>query len=161
VRPRPVLAVALALAGAAGSVTSAAAPQKQPYPLLVDRGTLRVFGPGAEQPWGRCPRGALPLGRADLRKAEHVALQLVAVFKRQGRYREIDTSGAHARAARLGSAVWTRWGLAKTTCGAAIVSRTLAVGVGYPRVNWSASLSSSTFFVSRIRAGWIFWHQPH
>jgi hypothetical protein len=61
----------------------------------------------------------------------------------------------------LRSAVWTRWGLAKSTCGAAIVPRTFAVAVGFPRVNWSASLSSSTFFASRIRDGWIFWHQAH
>jgi hypothetical protein len=150
----------IAVAGAV-LVTSAPAAREQPYPLLVDRGGLRVFGPSAGEPWGRCPRGALPLREPDLRTAERAALRLVSVFVRQGRNRGIDTRGAQARAARLRSAVWTRWGLAKSTCGRAIVPRTAAVAVGYPEMNWNASLSSSTSFVSRVPEGWIFWHQAH
>jgi hypothetical protein len=161
VRRLRVVSVVVALSGALTGVASNAAVKEQPYPLLVDRGGLRIFGPGAGQGWSRCPRGALPLRARDLRTAERAALHLVQVFVRQGRYRGRDTRGANARAARLGSGVWTRSGLAKSTCGRAIVPRTAAVGVGFPRVTWSASLSSATFFVSRVREGWIVWHQAH
>jgi hypothetical protein len=154
-----VVLAAAALIG--GGVTAADAAPGQPYPVLVEREGLRVFGPTAGSQWGRCPKGALPLRRSHLETAERAALLLVSALAKRGWYDGIDTRGARARAARLRTAVWTRWGLAKSTCGSAIVPRTLAVAVGFPRVNWSASLSSSTFFASRVGRGWIFWHQAH
>jgi hypothetical protein len=141
--------------------TTAAAGREQPYPLLVKEGGVRVFGPASPGQWGRCPNGVLPLRPSDRGAAARAGVLLVRELTAGGWYREVDTRGASAHAARLRSAVWTRWGLAKSTCGAAIVPRTFAVAVGFPRVNWSASLSSSTFFASRIREGWIFWHQAH
>jgi hypothetical protein len=138
-----------------------AAGGEQPYPLLAEKGTLRVFGPQQGVAFGKCPHGVLPLRPSDRSTAARAALLLVRELRARGWYRGIDTRGATARAARLRSAVWTRSGLARSTCGAAIVPRTFAVAVGFPRVNWSASLSSSTFFVSRTREGWIFWHQAH
>jgi hypothetical protein len=54
-----------------------------------------------------------------------------------------------------------RAGLARSTCGRRVAARTLAVHVGFPHVSGSASLSSATFFVARVREGWVLWHQAH
>lgn len=151
-----VLAAVLVPSAAAGSGAS------QPYPVLVEQPGLRVYAPGLGEPWGRCPRGARALGTSDLRSAGRVALVGVTrLYARDTSTPRIDVRGASARAARLGTSVWTRAGLARTTCSAQIARRTIAVGVRFPRVNWSASLSSATFFVSRVGDGWIIWHRAH
>jgi hypothetical protein len=133
----------------------------QPYPLLVERAALRVYAPGPRQPWGRCPRGTQTIvGRSDLRAAARAVLLAVPPLNARQRP-PLDVRGATAHASRLGPMVWTRSGLARSTCGWMIASRTIAVGVRFPRVTWSASMSSATFFVSRVGDGWIIWHQAH
>lgn len=131
----------------------------QPYPVLVERGGVRVYARADGQPWGRCPRGSLPVRTRDLNVARKAVLLAVPRLYRQEKL--VDVRGARARAARLGAAEWTRAGLARSTCGTEVARRTIAVGVGFPRVTWSASVSSATFFVSRVADGWVIWHQAH
>jgi hypothetical protein len=154
---RSVWPLVVIVCGLAFAAPAAAAPQ--PYPVLVERDGLRVYGPVRSGTWGRCPRAAQPVRDRDLRVAARAALLAVPRLYRNDK--QIDVRGATARSARLGTAVWTRWGLARSTCGRRAEARTIAVGVGFPRVNWSASLSSATFFVSRVRDGWVIWHQAH
>lgn len=150
------VAISFALLFAASAV---AAP---PYPLLVEREGIRVYAPAPGQGWGRCPRGALTIAARGLRTAERAVLLAVPrLYARQRGKPEIDVRGARARALRIGADVSTRPGLARSTCGARIARRSLAVHVGFPRVNWSASLSSATYFVARVREGWVIWDQAH
>lgn len=139
--------------------TPASAAAHQPYPVLVERDGLRVYAPARPGQWGRCPSAPQVVRARDLRAAGQAVL--LAIPRLYARDAETDVRGATARTARLGGAVWTRAGLAHMTCGAAVAGRTIAVAVGFPRVNWSASLSSAVFFVSRVRNGWIIWHQAH
>lgn len=143
------------------AVLAPAAPASgtQPYPVLVERDGLRVYARTPGQPWGRCPRGAMTVRKSDLAVASRAVL--LAVPRLYARERYMDVRDATARAARLGSAVWTRAGLARSTCGTHVAQRTIAVGVTFPRINWSASLSGAVFFVTRVRDSWIIWHQAH
>ena len=137
--------LALALATVAFGAGNGA---PQPYPVLVERAGVRVYARAEGLPWGRCPRGALPVRTRDLHGARRAVLLAVPPLYRDER--PVDVRGAWARAARLGAAEWTRSGLARSTCGAEVARRTTAVAVRFPRVTWSASLSSATFFVSRV-----------
>jgi hypothetical protein len=152
------LLVAIAVLVLAPSASTSGS-STQPYPLLLERDGLRVYARQAGQPWGRCPRGARTLRQADLAVASRAVLLAVPRF--YAREKQMDVRDARARAARLGSAVWTRAGLARSTCGSRTAGRTVAVAVAFPHVNWSASLSSAVFFVSRVGDGWIIWHQAH
>lgn len=130
----------------------------QPYPVLVERAGSRVYAPAAGQAWGRCPRQAQPLRHRDLMGASRATLLAIPrLYARDA----LDHRGARARAARLGTAEWTRSGLARSSCGSRVAARTLAVGVGFPRITFSASMSSATYFVSRVPDGWVIWHQAH
>jgi hypothetical protein len=154
-----VIALRLAFVALGLAVPAAAAP---PYPLLVERDGLRVYGPTDGQRWGRCPGGALPVRAVELRIAERAVLLAVPrLYARQGSRPRIEVRDARARALRIGADVSTRAGLARATCGRTIAGRSLAVHVGFPHVTWSASLSSATFFVARVRDGWVLWHQAH
>jgi hypothetical protein len=42
-----------------------------------------------------------------------------------------------------------------------VIARTADVAVGYPHVDWSASLSSSVFLVARTPRGLVAWAQMH
>lgn len=145
------LAVAALALGAGG--------EPQPYPVLVEQAGTRVYARAEGRSWGLCPRGALAVRARDLDGARKAVLLAVPRLYRQEKL--VDVRGARARAARLGAAEWTRGGLARSTCGAEVARRTIAVAVGFPRVTWSASLSSATFFVSRVADGWVIWHQAH
>lgn len=131
----------------------------QPYPVLVERADVRIYARAEGQPWGRCPHRVLPVRTRDLVGARRAVLLAIPRLYRNEKL--VDVRGARARAARLGAGVWTRAGLARSACGTAVARRTIAVGVGFPRVTWSASLSSATFFVSRVADGWVIWHQAH
>jgi hypothetical protein len=151
---------ALAVLGL-GLVLAAPAAAASPYPLLAERDGLRVYAPAKGQQWGRCPRAALPLNTRDLGTAERAALLAVPLLYARYPTPGLDVRGATARSERMGSSVNTRPGLARSTCGNRIAARTVVVHVGFPRVNWSASMSSATFFVAHVREGWILWHQAH
>lgn len=154
-----MLSLALVLAAIAAGTTGAAT---QPYPVLVEKPGARVYAPAAGQPWGRCPKGAQPVRRQDLDAARRAVLLAVPRLYGRGPIdNRLDVRGARARAARLGTADWTRGGLARSSCGSRVAVRTVAVGVGFPRITSSASMSSATFFVSRVSDGWIVWHQAH
>ncbi len=165
-----MIVIVLALVLGTGTASDASAPTAasdasalQPYPLLIERAGLRVYAPGRRQQWGLCPRGVKTVQRSDLRVASRAVLLAIPRLYalRDTSTPRLDVRDATARADRLSTAVWTRAGLALSTCGLRIAERTIAVGVGFPRVNWSASLSSATFFVSRVGDGWIIWHQAH
>ena len=146
------------LAACALVLAAPAAGARQPYPVLVQRDGLRVYAPAKSGTWGRCPRTAQPVRDRDLPTAARATLLAVPLLYRNDR--GVDVRDATARAARLG-VVWTRSGLARATCGARVAARTIAVNVRFPRVTWSASLSSAVFFVSRVPDGWVIWHQAH
>jgi hypothetical protein len=152
---RTLAAVVVALAV---SAPAAAAP---PYPLLAERDGIRVYGPAPGQAWGRCPR-AQPTRVHELPTAERAVLLAVPrLYSRERGPVRTDIRDATARAVRIGASVSTRAGPARATCGRRISALSLAVHVGFPHVDWSASMSSATFFVARVREGWVLWHQAH
>jgi hypothetical protein len=56
-------------------------------------------------------------------------------------------------------------GFVRTACPKRLVKRVIArtadVSVGYPHVNWSASLSYSVFLIARTPHGLVGWAQMH
>jgi hypothetical protein len=153
---------ALALATAALALPGIAlAADSSPYPLLVERGSLRVYAPAPGQRWGFCPRRALALEPRHLAAARRAVL--AALPKLYRRYRgtpRLDIRGARARAG-LARSGWPRNRDALETCGRRVWRRTAVVDVVFPRVTFSASLSQASFYVSRVRGGWVVWHQVH
>jgi hypothetical protein len=118
---------------------------------------------GVERPrvTNRCPADALPLRPSDLPALRRFGLALAPHGVQRMAGREIDYRGAHATA-RFPT-FYTRY--VRSACPAAVVRRVIArtadVSVGYPRVDWSASLSSSTFLVARTPGGLVGWAQMH
>jgi hypothetical protein len=132
------------------------------YRLIVERDGLRVYGPASEQAWGTCPRGALEVSPADVRKAQHAVLvavpTLYAVLRRgtPRLYRIVRSTGAGL------APVYGRGAAQRKHCGERIFRRTIVVDVVFPWIaRRSASLSQATFFVSRLRDGWVIWSQAH
>lgn len=109
----------------------------------------------------RCPVGALPLRRSDLPALRRFGLALAPHGVHKVGSRTIDYRDAHARA-RFPTFYS---GYVRSTCPKRLVERVIArtadVSVGYPHVNWSSSLSSSTFLVARTRHGFVGWAQMH
>jgi hypothetical protein len=136
--------------------------------LLVVAGVLG-FGHGsavalqAPQPriTNRCPADALPLRPSDLPALRRFGLALAPHGVQKAGSRTIDYRNARAKARY--PTFYT--GYVRSVCSAKIakrvIGRTADVSVGYPRVNWSASLSSSLFLVVRTPHGLVGWAQMH
>jgi hypothetical protein len=152
---------ALAAAALVASATAFAAGGS-PYPLLVERGSVRIHAPAPGQRWGLCPREALALAPRQLAVARRaVLLGVPSLYRRLYRGTpRIDTRGARARAG-LARGGWPRHRDALQSCGRRVWRRTAVVDVVFPRVTFSASLSQASFYVSRVRGGWVIWHQVH
>jgi hypothetical protein len=110
----------------------------------------------------RCPTDALPLRRSDLPALRRFGLALAPHgVERLPGGRRIDYRDARAKA-RFPT-FYT--GYVRSVCPARLATRVIArtadVSVGYPRVNWSASLSSSVFLVARTPRGLVGWAQMH
>ena len=110
----------------------------------------------------RCPARPLPLRPADLPALRRAGLAVAqhGVMQVPGQ-RAIDYRGAHATA-RIGT-FYTRY--VRQRCpgrqAATLIARTADVAVSYPRITWSASLSSSVFLVARTAQGYVAWAQMH
>jgi hypothetical protein len=109
----------------------------------------------------RCPVGALPLRRADLPALRRSGLALAPHGVQKAGSRSIDYRDAHAKA-RFPT-FYT--GFVRSACPRRLVrrviERTADVSVGYPHVNWSASLSYSVFLIARTPHGLVGWAQMH
>ena len=109
----------------------------------------------------RCPVDALPLRRADLPALRRLALALAPHGVQKAGRQTIDYRDAKAKAS------WPTFytGYVRSTCPARVVKRVIArtadVAVGYPHVNWSASLSYSVFLIARTPRGFVGWAQMH
>lgn len=144
------------IGGDEGSSDKEEEPTASDYPLVAERGSLKVYAPGPGQPWGWCPEEPLSLDQADLRQAEQAVL--LTVHESSNKSEGFDPRGATARAA-LGSEVGV-FTYARKRCGDVVVERTSVVDVSFPKMSWSASLSSATFYVSREERGWVVWDWP-
>jgi hypothetical protein len=109
----------------------------------------------------RCPTDALPLRRSDLPALRRLGLALAPRGVERVGARRIDYRDARAKAGF--PTFYTRY--VRTVCPAGVATRVIArtgdVTVGYPRVNWSASLSYSVFLVARTPRGLVGWAQMH
>jgi hypothetical protein len=128
---------------AMSAVTAVAA--RPPYPLLVNRDGLRVYGPRT-QPNAPCPHLlALPPNyRATGRRAVALAMPpFEAQLKENGRD-PIVSIVRHAFSPIAGGCSREAW------------HRRFVAFVRLPHV-CCASLSQHSFFVGRIRSGWVLW----
>ena len=109
----------------------------------------------------RCPANALLLRPADLPALRRFALKLAPHGVEKAGFRSIDYRDATARAGY--PTFYT--GFVRSACRASLVKRVIArtadVVVGYPHVNWSASLSYSVFLIVRVPDGFVGWAQMH
>lgn len=120
---------------------------------IVDRIRPRVTN--------RCPLDALPLRRTDLPALRRLALALAPHGVQKAGTQSIDYRDAKAKA----SFPTFYTGYVRTACPARVAKRVIArtadVSVGYPHVNWSASLSYSVFLIARTPHGFVGWAQMH
>ena len=111
----------------------------------------------------RCPLGALPLRPADLAALRRFGLIVAprGVEHLKGLSHPIDFRDARATA-KIGT-FYTRYVQLHCPRGVAarVIARTADVAVGFPHVNWSASLSSSVFLVARTPSGLVAWARMH
>jgi len=109
----------------------------------------------------RCPVNALRLRPADLPALRRFALKLAPHGVEKAGARSIDYRDATARA---GYPTFYK-GFVRSACRPSLVKRVIArtadVVVGYPHVNWSASLSYSVFLTVRLPHGFAGWAQMH
>jgi hypothetical protein len=109
----------------------------------------------------RCPADTLPLRLFDLPSLRRFGLALAPHGVQRAGTRSIDYRDARAKA----SFPTFYTGYVRSVCPAGIAKRVIArtadVSVGYPHVNWSASLSYSVFLVARTRHGLVGWAQMH
>jgi hypothetical protein len=143
-RPIVIRFTAVAVAVLAMSAVAALA-SRPPYPLLVNRDGFRVYGPPT-RPHVPCPH-LLALSRNYLttgRRAVALAmLPFEAQFKKNGRD-PIVSIMRHAFSPIAGG------------CGREAWQRSFVAFVRLPHV-CCASLSQPSFFVGRIRSGWVLW----
>jgi hypothetical protein len=109
----------------------------------------------------RCPVGALPLRKADLPALRRFGLALAPHGIHKLGSRSIDYRDAHAFARVPTFYTGYVRSMCPTRLVKQVIARTADVSVGYPHVNWSASLSSSTFLISRTSHGLVGWAQMH
>jgi hypothetical protein len=127
----------------------AAMASRPPYPLLVHRDGFRVYGPPT-RPHVPCPHLlALPPNYlASARRAVALAMPpFEARLKENGRDPIVSVM-RHAFSPIAGG------------CGVAAWRRSVVAFVRLPHV-CCASLSQHSFFVGRIRAGWVLWAEIH
>ena len=121
-------------------------------------GKLGVWGlGGAPRPatFGPCPRGALPLTRADVAPAAGAVLRFVRDV-----YSElapaVDVAGARVTRATLAPGNIMGF-TARVKCGREAQRRTVVVEVRFPRVAPGDPAAAGAFYASRTRAGWLVW----
>jgi hypothetical protein len=109
----------------------------------------------------RCPTEALPIREADLPALRRFGLELAPHGVQKAGSRSIDYRNARAKAGF--PTFYT--GFVRSACPSRLVERVIArtadVSVGYPHVNWSASLSYSVFLIARTPHGLVGWAQMH
>ena len=121
-------------------------------------GKIAVWSLGRAPPprtFGRCPRGALPLAKADLLLASRAVLRFVAAV-----YSEmspgIDVGGAHVTRATPAPGDVKGYA-ARVRCGRGVQERTAIVEVRFPRVAQRERLASVALYASRTPEGWLVW----
>jgi hypothetical protein len=121
-------------------------------------GQIGVFSLGGAPPprsFESCPRGTLPITRTDL-GAARVAVLLFVRDTLSEMWPGLDLTTA--RVTRSTLAVGNAKGnAARVKCGRSVQRRTAIIEMRFPRVDAGERLSSSAFYVSRIRAGWVVW----
>jgi len=121
-------------------------------------GQIGVWSLGGAPPprnWGACPQGALPITRNDLGAARSAVLRFARSTLSE-MWAGLDLAGA--RVTRSSLAVGQAKGYAaRIKCGRAVQRRTAIVEVRFPQVDPHERLSSSAFYASRKRAGWLVW----
>jgi hypothetical protein len=100
----------------------------------------------------QCPTKALRLKDASIAKATRAALR--AAPRIYDVDRAVAMLAARARASQ-------RAGQVRRMCGKKIVRRTVVVGLRFPGLLPSASLSQGTLFVARRLAGHYVWFRAH
>jgi hypothetical protein len=109
----------------------------------------------------RCPANARPLRSTDLPALRRFALKLAPHGVQKAGSRSIDYRDATPKAKF--PTFYTSY--VRSVCSAPLVKRVIArtadVAVGYPHVNWSASLSYSVFLIVRVPHGFVGWAQMH
>jgi len=132
---------------AISAVAALASPP--PYPLLVNRDGLRVYGPPT-RPHVPCPHLLTlpPHYLATARRAVALAMPpFEARLKEDGRDPIVSVL-RHAFSPIAGRCGRTAW------------RRSVVAFVQLPHVR-GASLSQHTFFVGRVRSGWVLWAMIH
>lgn len=122
-------------------------------------GKIGVWSLGGAPPprsFGSCPRGTLPITRTDLRAARLAVLRFVRATLSE-MWPGLDLTAA--RVTRSTLAVGNAKGYAaRVKCGRSVQRRTAIIEMRFPRVDPGERLSSSAFYVSRTRTGWLVWH---
>ena len=143
---RPIIIRFTAFAFVVFAISAVAAlASRPPYPLLVNRDGLRVYGPRT-RPNVPCPRllALPPHYRAAGRRAVALAMPpFEAQLKENGRD-PIVSILRHAFSPIAGG------------CGREAWRRSFVAFVRLPHI-CCASLSQHSFFVGRIRSGWVLW----
>jgi hypothetical protein len=128
--------------------------------IVLATGVVGADGAGPRVT-NRCPADALRLRRADLPALRRFALELAPRGVQKAGSRSIDYRDAKARAGF--PTFYTAF--VRSACPLRLVkqvtARTADVSVGYPHVNWSASLSYSVFLIVRTPHGFVGWAQMH
>jgi hypothetical protein len=143
-RPTIVRFTAVAFVALVMSAVAALA-SPPPYPLLVNRDGLRIYGP-PRRPHVPCPHllALPPHSLATARRVVAVAMPMFeARLKENGRDPVVSVM-RHAFSRTAGG------------CGLAAWRRSVVAFVRLPNV-CCASLSQHSFFVGRIRSGWVLW----
>jgi hypothetical protein len=109
----------------------------------------------------RCPLNALPLRRSDLPALQRFGLAVAPHGVQHTRSGTIDYRDADAKAGFPTFYTGYVRNACPKTVARRIIARTADVSVGYPHVNWSASLSYSVFLVARTAHGFVAWAQMH
>jgi hypothetical protein len=121
-------------------------------------GKIGVWSLGGAPPprsFGPCPQGTLPLRRTDLGAARSAVLRFVRDTLSE-MWPGLDLVGA--RVTQSTPAVGNAKGYhARIKCGRFVQRRTAIIEVRFPRVDPRERLSSSAFYASRTRAGWLVW----
>jgi len=129
--------------------------------VLTTTGTTTARDIGSPRVTNRCPTDALPLRHTDLPRLRRFALELAPHGVEKAGSRSIDYRDATAKAKF--PTFYTAY--VRSVCPASLVRRVIArtadVAVGYPHVNWSASLSYSVFLIVRGPHGYVGWAQMH
>jgi hypothetical protein len=129
--------------------------------VAVAGGVLVADGSAKPRVTNRCPVDALPLRNSDL-----PALRRFGVALAPHGVHRMGSQTADYRQAEAKAGFPTFYtGFVRSACppdvAKRVIARTADVSVGYPRINWSASLSSSTFLVARTPHGLVGWAQMH